>query len=82
MNAQIREFCRMEKGLDDRIDERVLRWFGHVDRRERDEIAKRVYEESVLVVVKYVGCGLDRYHEEVLEEKRFGYQASKENGAR
>ena len=28
----------MKKGLDERIDEGVLQWFGHVDR-----IAKRFY---------------------------------------
>ena len=34
----------MRKGLDERIDEGVLRqWFGHVERMERDRIAKRVY---------------------------------------
>ena len=33
----------MKKGLDERIDEGVLRWFGHVERMERDIIAKRVY---------------------------------------
>ena len=30
----------MKKGLNEKIDEGVLRWFGHV---ERDRIAKRVY---------------------------------------
>ena len=30
----------MRKGLDERIDEGVLRWFGHV---EKHKIAKRVY---------------------------------------
>ena len=39
-NAQIRELCRVRKGLDERIDEW---WFGHVERMERDRIAKRVY---------------------------------------
>ena len=29
-NALIRELCGVKKGLDGRIDERVLRWFGHV----------------------------------------------------
>ena len=29
-NARIRELCGVKKGLDDRIDEGVLRWFGHV----------------------------------------------------
>ena len=33
----------MRKGLDERIDEGVLRWFGHMDRMEVNMIAKRVY---------------------------------------
>ena len=33
----------VRKGLDERIDEGVLRWFFHVERIERDRIAKRVY---------------------------------------
>ena len=32
-----------EKGLDERIDEGILRWFRHEERVERDSIAKRVY---------------------------------------
>ena len=42
-NARIRELCGVRKGLDERIDEGVLRWFGHVERMERDRIAERVY---------------------------------------
>ena len=42
-NAWIRVLCRVKKGLDERIDESVLRWFGNVERMERDRIAKRVY---------------------------------------
>ena len=42
-NAQIRELCGVTKGVDKRIDEGVLRWFGHVERLEKDRIAKRVY---------------------------------------
>ena len=42
-NALIRELCGVKKGLDERIGEGVLRWFGHVERMERDRIAKRVY---------------------------------------
>ena len=33
----------MKKGLDERIDELVLRWFGHVERMKKDSITKRVY---------------------------------------
>ena len=33
----------MKKGLDERIDEGVLRLFANVERMEKDRIAKRVY---------------------------------------
>ena len=42
-NARIREFCGVRKGLEERSDEGVLRWFGHVERMERDRMTKRVY---------------------------------------
>ena len=42
-NAQIRQLCRVKKGVDKKIDEGVLRWFNHVERMENDKIAKRVY---------------------------------------
>ena len=41
-NAQIRELCGVKKGLDERIDEGILQWISHVERRERDRIAKRL----------------------------------------
>ena len=34
------------KGVDKRIDEGVLRLFGHVERMENDRIAKRGYVEE------------------------------------
>ena len=35
---------RSEEGSrDEMIDEGVLQWFGHVERMEKDMIAKRVY---------------------------------------
>ena len=42
-NARIRELCGVKRGLDERIDEGVLWWFGHVERIERDSITKRFY---------------------------------------
>ena len=33
----------MKKGLDERIDEGMLQWFGHVKWMENGRIAKRVY---------------------------------------
>ena len=34
---------RMDRELDERIDECMLWWFGHVEMMEKDKIAKRVY---------------------------------------
>ena len=31
------------KGIDENIEEGVLRWFGHVERIENNRITKRVY---------------------------------------
>ena len=42
-NAWTRELYRVTKGVDDRINEVVLRWFGHLERMEKDMITKRVY---------------------------------------
>ena len=42
-NVGIKELCKVRKGLDERIDEGILRWFRHVERMERDRIAERVY---------------------------------------
>ena len=54
-NAQIRELCGVKEGLDERNNEGVLRWFGHVERMERDKIAMKVYAgECVLAVVQWV----------------------------
>ena len=41
-NSRVRELCGVKKGLDERIDEGELQWFGHEDRMESDRIAKRV----------------------------------------
>ena len=39
-NTRIRQLFGARKGLDERIDEGVLRLFGHLARMERDRIAK------------------------------------------
>ena len=36
-------FCGVAKGVDERINESVLQWFGHIERTGNDRIAKRVY---------------------------------------
>ena len=39
-NTGIRELCKVKKGLNERIDEGIFWWFGHV---KRDRLIKRVY---------------------------------------
>ena len=51
LNAWIKELCGVKKGLDERIDDSVLRWFGHVERMEKDRIGKRVN------IGEYAGSG-------------------------
>ena len=53
-NVWIIEFCGVTKGVDERIDEGVLRCFGHVERMENDRISNRVF------VREYAGSFLDR----------------------
>ena len=45
-NTRITELCGVTKGLDERINEGILRWFRYVEMMERDRIAKRVYVEE------------------------------------
>ena len=81
-NAWIRKLCKMTKRVDERIDEGVLQWFGHVERMKNDRIAKKVYVGEC-VVSHSVGRLRKRWTDIVmgrLKEKRFECQASKENG--
>ena len=43
MHIYIRELCGVKKGLNEKIDKGVLRWFGNVERMESDRIAKSIY---------------------------------------
>ena len=38
-----RKLIGVMKGVDEKINEGVLRWFGHVVRMENERTAKRVY---------------------------------------
>ena len=44
-NTRIRELCGcgIAKGVGEKTDEGVLRWFGYGERMENDMIAKRAY---------------------------------------
>ena len=48
----------MMKGVNERIKEAVLWWFGHVERMERDRIAKRVFV-GVCAGSQWAGHGRD-----------------------
>ena len=45
-NVEIRR-CRKKVSVSHRIDQGVLRWFGHVERMGDERMAKRVYESDV-----------------------------------
>ena len=40
LNVRIGQLCGVTKDVDERIDEGVLRWFGHMERMENDRNAK------------------------------------------
>ena len=42
-NAWVMELCGVTKGVDERIVEGILQWFGPVERMKNDRIANRVY---------------------------------------
>ena len=42
-NERIRELCGVKKGMNERINECVLSWFGHMERMEESRLVKRVY---------------------------------------
>ena len=46
-NEEIRRRVGVDRTLEDRADERVLNWFGHVERMSVERLTKRVYESSV-----------------------------------
>ena len=39
-NERIKELYGVKKGLDERIDEGVLLWFGHVERMQRGRVGE------------------------------------------
>ena len=46
-NEEIRRRVGVEKDLADRVDERVLGWFGHVERMENERLAKQIVGSEV-----------------------------------
>ena len=52
-NERIRQLCRVTKGVDEKIDEGVLLWFGR-----RTGLLRGSTLGSVLVVTQWVGRGI------------------------
>ena len=46
-NVEVRRRCGKNVSVGQRMDQGVLRWFGHVERMGDDRMAKRVYESDV-----------------------------------
>src|SRR5678815_4666944 len=42
-NERIRELCGVKKAVNERINESMLRWFGHVERMNDSQLVKRMY---------------------------------------
>ena len=73
-NERIRELCGVTKGVDERIEESVLRLFSRIERMENDMNVERLYVGdcmgSRLVGMMWIGTVNDR----------FGRWVSNENG--
>ena len=73
-NERIRELCGVTKGVNERIEESVLRLFSHIERMEYDMNVERLYVGdcmgSRLVWMMWIGTVNDR----------FGRWVSNENG--
>ena len=41
-NERIRELCGVEKGINERINESLLSWFGHMERMDVNRLVKRM----------------------------------------
>ena len=46
-NVDVRRRCGKNVGVGERMDQGVLRWFGHVERMGEERLVKRVYESDV-----------------------------------
>ena len=44
-NEEVRRRVSVDRKLLDRVDERVLSWFGHVERMSGERLPKRVWED-------------------------------------
>ena len=47
-NEFIRSTCGVQKGINERINESMLRWFGHVERMDDSRMVKRMYKSECI----------------------------------
>merc|ERR1712237_175669 len=45
-NVEIRRRCGKTVGVGERMDQGVLRWFGHAERMEGERLVRRVYDSD------------------------------------
>merc|ERR1712002_1056172 len=46
-NVEIRDMCNKNVSVSGRMDQGILRWFGHVERMGNERLVKRVYDSEV-----------------------------------
>ena len=45
-NEEVRRRPRIERELESRVDQRVFRWFGHVERMDEYSMASRAFRDN------------------------------------
>ena len=78
-NVEIRRRCGKNVSVGERIDQGVLRWFGHVERMGEDRLVRRVYDSNVRGARsrgRPRKCWIDGV-QETLERKGLGIQEAR-----
>ena len=70
MNEEVRRRAGIERGLATRADQRVLRWFGHVERIDAYRMARRVLMEKCGTGTRETEVRLDGWCEGGLRQQR------------
>ena len=47
-STRVRGYCRVKNGVNERIDEGILRWWRHIKIIESSRITERVYERETM----------------------------------